>query len=242
MKVIDHEPHAWFLLEEEGALFLDANCSHSAFGYDFMIQMTREEVAAYRGQGRSYVTALAQRIQDSAPILERSTSVYKGRDVAQRYSDKVTHAILAWRAADDTTIMSFEAYEDLPDYLEPGVVWELTERALRESAGEEVRLTLFKLDALSDRQWHTYKLAPETLRENLRTWLIKHWQPQSEFYLEMLLGLAYCYALDKGIYVQALEQYQGRDKCEFERHLEKSAGENIDPWWSMRAGEVGQMP
>jgi len=29
MKVLDHEPQWWFLLEDEVVLYVDANCNHS---------------------------------------------------------------------------------------------------------------------------------------------------------------------------------------------------------------------
>ena len=39
MKVIDHEPQSWFLLEKDRAIFLDANCNHSFYGYTFTLQL-----------------------------------------------------------------------------------------------------------------------------------------------------------------------------------------------------------
>lgn len=48
MKVLDHEPYQWFLLEESGRLFLDANCNHSFIGYDFLILLNPEEIQAYQ--------------------------------------------------------------------------------------------------------------------------------------------------------------------------------------------------
>ena len=98
MKVIGHEPHGWFLLEERGALILDVNCSHSSFAYDFTIEMNADEVAQYRSYGRIYVTLLAQRIQDSVPILKESMSAYKERGVMALYSDRIMAAVRAWSA------------------------------------------------------------------------------------------------------------------------------------------------
>jgi len=98
LKVLDHEPWFWFLLEDEGRLFVDANCNHSAFGYIFMIELSAQEVATYQAEGRSFIRRLAQDIQNTAPILQVSTSPYKGRDVSNLYSDQVTLAVQAWRA------------------------------------------------------------------------------------------------------------------------------------------------
>lgn len=101
MQVLDHEPQFWFLFEEDGALFLDANCSHSFFGYNFMIQLSPGEVLEYQEQGRPYLSWLARDIQDSAPILQGSHSIYKGRDVSSAYTEEVSQAVEAWRAAKD---------------------------------------------------------------------------------------------------------------------------------------------
>lgn len=72
--------------------------------------------------------------------------------------------------------MNVEHYEDLPDYPDPVEIWELTSLVLRESVGEELSVTLSKLLALSDRQWHSYKIPLQTLREDLQDWLLEHWQ------------------------------------------------------------------
>jgi hypothetical protein len=97
MRVIDHEPQWWFLLEQDGAFFLDANCNHSFLGYDFMLQLRPEEQDEYAHEGREFISRLATEIQDSAPILKISTSRFKGRDVSKEYSDKVKKAIESWR-------------------------------------------------------------------------------------------------------------------------------------------------
>jgi hypothetical protein len=98
MRVIDHEPQWWFLLEEDGALFLDANCNHSFVGYDFLLQLSSEEQERYAHEGRTFISRLATEIQDSAPILTISTSQFKGRELSKDYSDKVTMAIESWQA------------------------------------------------------------------------------------------------------------------------------------------------
>lgn len=97
MKVLDHEPYRWFLLEESGNLLLDANCNHSFIGYDFLIQLTREEMQEYRQRGREYLNWLSEDIHNSAPILKVSTSIYKGRDLSPLHRERVSDAIEAWR-------------------------------------------------------------------------------------------------------------------------------------------------
>lgn len=97
MRVLDHEPHAWFLFEEDGSYFLDANCSHSAFSYCYMIELRSEEVSKYENEGRSYLSVLAYNIHYSAPIATNSKSIYKGRDVSSHYAEKTQAAIRKWR-------------------------------------------------------------------------------------------------------------------------------------------------
>lgn len=96
MKVVDHEPQIWFLLEEDGSLYLDANCSHSFIGYDFLIRLNSEEAAKYKAQGHAYLSSLADDIQNSAPILAASKSKYKGRDLSGEYSERVMAAVREW--------------------------------------------------------------------------------------------------------------------------------------------------
>jgi hypothetical protein len=98
MRVLDHEPQWWFLLEEDGSLFLDANCNHSFVGYDFLLELSAEEHRAYKHEGREFISRVATEIQDSAPIVKGSTSRFKGRDLSRTHSDKVTKAVESWRA------------------------------------------------------------------------------------------------------------------------------------------------
>ncbi|MTW11753.1 hypothetical protein GM658_14195 [Pseudoduganella eburnea] len=97
MKVLDHEPQCWFLLEDEGSLLLDANCNHSFIGYDFLLRLNSEELAQYKTKGHDYLSWLADDIQNSAPILAASTSKYKDRNLSEAYSGRVLAAIRAWR-------------------------------------------------------------------------------------------------------------------------------------------------
>lgn len=99
MRVVDHEPQWWFLLEENGSLFLDVNCNQSFVGYDFLLELNAEEHGAYKHEGREFISRLAAKIQDSAPIVKGSTSRFKGRDLSRTYSDKVTKAVESWRAS-----------------------------------------------------------------------------------------------------------------------------------------------
>lgn len=102
MKVLDHEPQVWFLLEDEGSLYLDANCNHSFIGYSFLLRLNSEEAAQYKAKGRDYLSWLADDIQNSAPILAASKSRYKGRDLSGEHSERVMTAVREWRQASTT--------------------------------------------------------------------------------------------------------------------------------------------
>lgn len=99
MRVIDHEPHAWFFFEKDDSYFLDANCNHSAFGYSYMIELSSDEVAKYKNGDREYLGKLAYDIHYSAPIVKGSNSIYRGRDVSKEYSEQSMAAINLWRGA-----------------------------------------------------------------------------------------------------------------------------------------------
>lgn len=90
MRVLDHEPQWWFLLEEDVSLFLDVNCAHSFVGYGFLLELSAEEHRAYKHLGREFISRLAAEIQDGAPIVKGSTSRFKGRNLSRTHSDKVT--------------------------------------------------------------------------------------------------------------------------------------------------------
>ncbi|MFV0597096.1 hypothetical protein [Shewanella sp.] len=85
MRVVDTENRAWFLFEHEGDLYLDANCSMSAFGYNYLIQLNEKESARYRELGREYLTQLAYDIHYLVPIAENSRSIYRGRDKSREF-------------------------------------------------------------------------------------------------------------------------------------------------------------
>lgn len=99
MKVVAFEPQWWFLLEQDGALFLDVNCNHSFLGYPYMIELDAGERRQYAARGREFIEQLAQGIQDSVPILADSKSPFAGRDVSKLYSGQVDAAVQDWRAS-----------------------------------------------------------------------------------------------------------------------------------------------
>ncbi|QKT06386.1 hypothetical protein HUN08_03660 [Gordonia sp. X0973] len=98
MDVIDHEPHWWFLLRDGDDLLLDVNCSHGPVGYAWLMVLNESERREFEADGRAALGRLADAIQNSAPVLEDSTSVYRGRDVSHTRNPAVTDAVARWRA------------------------------------------------------------------------------------------------------------------------------------------------
>ncbi len=99
MKVLDHQPAVWFLLQEGDSLFLDARCSTALSEYSFLLALDEGERREYQAKGRTWLSELAKRIEDSAPAAGGSRSSYAGRDSSIRYGKQVTAAINQWRAA-----------------------------------------------------------------------------------------------------------------------------------------------
>lgn len=97
MQYVDHEPGAWFLVEQAGTFYLDARYSYSAVIDDSaLIQLDESEVAAYRAGGHEHLSRLARRIHNSAPYRDESAyfarNLYRGDD-GHRYRDEVAVAI-----------------------------------------------------------------------------------------------------------------------------------------------------
>jgi len=91
MRVADHEPHAWFLLEQSGHYYFDARVSRSAAEWSVLVQLTPQEYREYHAIGRLYLDYLAARIHNSV-------EEYSSRDLSKELGAEVTGAIQDWRA------------------------------------------------------------------------------------------------------------------------------------------------
>lgn len=96
MKVIDHERGGWYLFQDEERIYLDGNYSHRAIEYDHLIELSKEEVQAFRQGGRDYITRLVHEINESAPILKLSDSAYKNRRIIGEIRERTTEAVREW--------------------------------------------------------------------------------------------------------------------------------------------------
>lgn len=65
MVVIDHEPHAWFLLRDSSGYVLDVNCSQSFASFSAVLRLTPDEIARIYVQGHKATDDLARSIQHS---------------------------------------------------------------------------------------------------------------------------------------------------------------------------------
>lgn len=92
LRVIDHGPSAWFLLRDGDELHLDARYSHSGLIDDSaLIRLDADEQRSYRDGGHAYISALQQKIHESAPF--QKSSPYYRRDLYRGPERK------AWRTA-----------------------------------------------------------------------------------------------------------------------------------------------
>jgi hypothetical protein len=96
VRVIDHGPHAWFLLEDGESLLLDVACEHGAFGYSVLIALNAQEQHDYQREGPDYLDRLAQAVHESAPGLHGSMSPYATRNLEPKRGGDVLAAVRAW--------------------------------------------------------------------------------------------------------------------------------------------------
>lgn len=94
MHYVDHEPGSWFLVEQDGALFLEARYSYSAAIDDsVLVRLDAAELAGHRDGGHAYLTELAEGIHISAPF--RPTSPFHDRDLYRREGRALRDAVMA---------------------------------------------------------------------------------------------------------------------------------------------------
>lgn len=91
MRVVDHEPQVWFLMEEAGRYYFDARVTRSAAEWSISIELTPTECREYRAIGRLYLSYLAARIHNFS-------EEYSTRDCSRELETKLMLAIQEWRA------------------------------------------------------------------------------------------------------------------------------------------------
>ncbi|MBI5954008.1 MAG: hypothetical protein HY865_20320 [Chloroflexi bacterium] len=138
--------------------------------------------------------------------------------------------------------MKLEDLNNYPEYPEIEVVEQFCNLVLDQAETVMIEETLGNLRCLGDKQWHTYKIPSETLRERVKAWLVYSGVLDSMKYLEDVLVIAFYFCLDKEFYKNALERYTGMHQQEFARSLENSTGKIIDPWWSLKCTSANHQP
>ncbi|MBF4512486.1 hypothetical protein ITJ66_08290 [Plantibacter sp. VKM Ac-2885] len=103
MRYVDHEPGAWFLVEDEDARYLDARYSYSAVIDDSaLIRLDDVELAAYRSGGHDALSDLARRVHNSAPY--RAESPFFSRNLYRGPYGEAYRSAVATAIADHTWI------------------------------------------------------------------------------------------------------------------------------------------
>ena len=92
MRIVAHRPQRWFLAEEDGALFLDANCSNGPAAFSVLARLTPAEAADYASAGDASLDRLAQAIQDHGP------DSFGERDVGRELGARFHATVMAWLA------------------------------------------------------------------------------------------------------------------------------------------------
>ncbi|MFX4272542.1 hypothetical protein ACQBAR_05110 [Propionibacteriaceae bacterium Y1685] len=98
MQYVDHEPGAWFLVQQQGVLYLQARYNLSSMVDDSaLIRLDHDETEDYRSGGRDSLAALARQINSDPPHREQSRfhsrDLFRGPD-ARRLRDEVSVAIV----------------------------------------------------------------------------------------------------------------------------------------------------
>ena len=88
MRVLLGEPAGWYLLEDNGELYLDVNCNQAAVGFGITVRLDPAERAAFAEQARPFASGLAEQIADSP-------RTYWPRNITGPLTDQITKAILA---------------------------------------------------------------------------------------------------------------------------------------------------
>jgi len=90
VRVLLGEPAGWYLLEEDGELYLDVNCNQSAVGFGITVRLDPAERAAFAGRGRAFAAELAEQIA-------YSPRTYWPRNITGPLAGQVTEAALAYK-------------------------------------------------------------------------------------------------------------------------------------------------
>lgn len=90
MKVIEFKPLAWFLVENDGELYIDVNCQSGFSGFSVVVQLNASEKMHYKNRGIRFIENLG------SVIAEKSDYNHPRNIKDKSLIDEVYKAILAW--------------------------------------------------------------------------------------------------------------------------------------------------
>ncbi|BFM48516.1 hypothetical protein THO17_06790 [Marinomonas sp. THO17] len=93
MKVVDHSPAAWFLLEHDDEYYIDVNCNSSFMGFSVLVQLNGSEKMHYNNQGVKY-------IKDLAEVIAEKSDLNHLRNITNKELLNAAHdSIMSWKQA-----------------------------------------------------------------------------------------------------------------------------------------------
>ena len=90
MKVIDHEEHSWFFLENGNEYLINVCCNNSAAYFTMLIKLNEEELNTYHTSGRQFLKNFSRKIQFYA------LTEYQDRNITAK-NEEISRAINEWR-------------------------------------------------------------------------------------------------------------------------------------------------
>lgn len=134
--------------------------------------------------------------------------------------------------------MNLHEYQKLPEIMDGSDLVSIFEEFFKEAKTQDPSEWMPKLEILCEKQWYTYEKPDAELKEKTRSLLINNWS-WSDDYLRLVLTASQSFGLDKSLFCKALGKYQGRGTEDFQRVLQNSVGDDIDPYWSFKNDSRG---
>lgn len=128
--------------------------------------------------------------------------------------------------------MLISEYEQLPETISVDEVARLFRIFLDEESEDDDETKFAKLSIISEKQWHTYSHQDDKTKGLVAAWIERNWVRSSQF-IDCAIGLIYAFGLSKALFVRALSVYEGESETEYREMLDRSKGDDMDPYWSL---------
>jgi len=92
MKVVAEEPRDWFLLEDEGMLYLDVLVEHGAISFSVTAELSHELAHAFRRDGRAALGQVVGKMRHKALMRE-----WRAPPMPSSWSARSIAAIQEWQ-------------------------------------------------------------------------------------------------------------------------------------------------